>query len=238
MGERLVLCSECGQKNRIPDKQGVAKCGACKKELAINGHVPRADKASDLIWVLAVFGLIGLVWYNWPADKHQSRTTNYPTRPVEQTGALPSKLPFSDVPVESDGPWKQFAARTPVFETTRIIVPPYDEAVAPISIKTAPGFNYYVKLVRFPGTAADMEIYIRGGETFEGLVPLGTYRIKYASGKTWYGREQLFDDTVTSEADKNFTFRATPTGISGYSIELIRQPGGNLATRRIPLADF
>ena len=237
MSERLVLCSECGQKNRIPDKQGIAKCGACKKELAINGHVPRADKPSDLFWVLAVFGLIGLAWYNWPTDKRQSRSTSY-SSPLEQTGTLPTTLPFSEVPPESDGPWKRFGTRTPVFETTRVIVPPYGEAIAPISIKTAPGYDYYVKVVRPFTNAVVMEIYISGGDTFEGLVPLGTYRIKYASGKTWYGRELLFDETVTSEADRNFSFRATSSGVSGYSIELIRQVGGNLATRRIPLADF
>lgn len=60
-----------------------------------------------------------------------------------------------------------------------------------------------------------MEIYIRGGETFKGLAPLGTYRIKYATGKSWYGRDLLFDDTVTSQADR--TLKRTDKNFLGLS---------------------
>ena len=84
-----------------------------------------------------------------------------------------------------------------------------------------------------------MTFFVNGGESFEADVPLGIYRVKYASGLTWYGAEHLFGPgTRYSEADKTFEFALQGNQISGYTLELIQQRGGNLHTKSISAAQF
>ena len=82
-------------------------------------------------------------------------------------------------------------------------------------------------------------MFIRGGERLETLLPLGSYELRYAAGKTWYGTEHLFGpDTAYSRADERLDFRESPTGYSGYTIELFLQIDGNLETKSIRPEDF
>ena len=62
--------------------------------------------------------------------------------------------------------------------------------------------------------------FIRGGDTFDTEVPLGTYSIKYAAGRTWYGPQCLFGvETIFKKADYTFEFQQQGNEISGYRIE-------------------
>jgi len=113
--------------------------------------------------------------------------------------------------------------------------------VAPLKIETSRGADYFVKIIDVPSGQAIMSFYIRGGEPWETYVPLGTYRVRYASGKReqWQGINTLFGKhTVTSEADRDLAFYEEADGISGYTIRLVLQSGGNLRTRRIPTNRF
>ena len=84
-----------------------------------------------------------------------------------------------------------------------------------------------------------MSFFIFGGQSFETEVPLGTYRVKYATGETWYGENYLFGSTTRySEAEKIFEFTVQGNQISGYTVELIRQRGGNLQTKAISANPF
>lgn len=84
-----------------------------------------------------------------------------------------------------------------------------------------------------------MTMLIRGGQPIEIECPLGTYRLRYASGAVWQGERELFGaNTFTAEADADLTFEEGPEGISGYTIELIQQVGGNLDTDTIPRERF
>ena len=79
-----------------------------------------------------------------------------------------------------------------------------------------------------------LTIYIRGGDTVEVDVPLGSYEIRYAAGDTWYGEDELFGpETSYNKADDLFTFSDTGYQISGYTITLYQVVNGNLET--IPL---
>ncbi len=112
-------------------------------------------------------------------------------------------------------------------------------SLAPLSIATRGNSNYYIKLVdSVAGTTAGT-FFIRSGDSLEVEVPLGTFEIRYAAGTTWYGENQLFGlETVYSRADENFSFRRTPDGYSGYTIELFLQPNGNMRTERLQAEDF
>jgi hypothetical protein len=114
------------------------------------------------------------------------------------------------------------------------------ERIAPLTIVTPSGLeNYYVKVVDAYSNATVLTAYILGGGTLEIEVPTGSYRLRYATGQTWYGSELLFGDTTAfAEADKTMEFSIQDDQVSGYTIELIKQVGGNLETRALSRQDF
>ena len=86
-----------------------------------------------------------------------------------------------------------------------------------------------------------MAIYVVGGQDLEVLVPVGSYKMRYAYGKIWRGEQHLFGPgslTRVEEALKNSDFLASVDGINGYTVKLILQIGGNLPTRHIARNDF
>ncbi len=113
------------------------------------------------------------------------------------------------------------------------------EGIAPLRIITRPGGYYFVKLVDWESNLPVMTFFIHSGKTVDVDVPLGSYKLKYAAGQSWYGEEDLFGlDTIYSQAEKKFVFKIDGNQISGYSVELILQPQGNLSTKRIAKSDF
>jgi hypothetical protein len=112
---------------------------------------------------------------------------------------------------------------------------------APFEIVTSAGADYFLKLVD-AGTGQDaLTIYVRGGERLEVTVPLGSYRMRYAAGETWRGETHLFgpgDLTSYSASESVFTFEVSGGYVNGYTVELIRQVGGNMDTRRISPSQF
>jgi hypothetical protein len=104
-----------------------------------------------------------------------------------------------------------------------------------LTIKTSAGENYFVKLVDVRDDATKIELFIHGGTILGADVPLGTFKIKYASGLVWCGENELFgSDTVIEEADKTFDFSSN----NEWTVELIAQRGGNLRTKSIPRSAF
>jgi hypothetical protein len=108
------------------------------------------------------------------------------------------------------------------------------EGVAPLNIVTPDGQDYFVKLVDSATGEDAVGLYVRGGSTAKFNVPLGIYDIRYASGTTWYGLEDLFGPATTyAEANRTFDFRKEDDQYAGYTLTLIMQEGGNLDTRTI-----
>ncbi len=114
------------------------------------------------------------------------------------------------------------------------------EMVAPLKFITKnDGNNYWIKVFDWTSNAVVKEIFIRSGHSYETSVPLGTYGIKYAAGKTWYGPEKLFGKgTIYSKAEQSFSFSIQNNQYSGYTIELILQNNGNLRTKAISEKDW
>lgn len=109
------------------------------------------------------------------------------------------------------------------------------EPVAPLEIRTRDhGSHYFVKVADWVTGEPVATIFLRAGQSAETLVPIGTYRIRYATGETWYGEQFLFGpQTSYSEADRSFPFTEDGNQISGYTVELFLQENGNLNTSRI-----
>ena len=114
-----------------------------------------------------------------------------------------------------------------------------DEDIAPLKIKTPSyGSHFYVK-VAFPKSRNIVTFFIRSGSTVQTDVPLGTYELRYAAGKKWYGTNCLFGrETIYSKAEEDFSFYVRGNQVSGYTVELILQRGGNLRTAQIRPEDF
>ena len=115
-----------------------------------------------------------------------------------------------------------------------------DARVAPLKIRTPAGNeDYFLKIEEAQNGETIMTIFVNAGQAFEVLVPLGNYRIKYATGRTWMGSRQLFGpDTQYSKADEIFEFTRTDAGVQGYTLELIKQRDGNLRTQAIDATAF
>lgn len=116
-----------------------------------------------------------------------------------------------------------------------------DAITAPLEIKTGAtsSEDYFVKVCRVGDTLDYMAFYIRGGESAECEVPLGTYEIKYACGETWYGVNDLFGSkTSYAKADDTFRFYEEDGYVNGWTIELYLQTNGNLETMPISAFEF
>jgi len=107
--------------------------------------------------------------------------------------------------------------------------------IAPLEVRTrGTSDHYFMKVVDVTTGNAIAAFFVRGGLSAETYVPVGTYRIRYATGKTWYGTEFLFGpETAYHEAAQPFTFSIDGDEISGYTVELYPQKNGNLGTKAI-----
>jgi hypothetical protein len=116
--------------------------------------------------------------------------------------------------------------------------------IAPLRIVTPAGANYIIKLVDAATNTEHLLIYIDGGSSFETKVPLGTYKIRGASGSTWYGTTELFGPSTsffelrTNGAENTFSFTRSGNQIRGREIRLIKQVDGNLETSAIGREQF
>lgn len=110
---------------------------------------------------------------------------------------------------------------------------------APLTIHTEAGANYFLVL-RNRGTGMKAAtIFIRGGNTFTGGMPLGEYDLAYTSGDTWYGNRLFFGPSSgVSKAESTMDFYETAAGLSGVELTLYGVVGGNMSTSRGQLADL
>lgn len=261
----LINCPNCGQKNRINQKRddSQAICAKCWTRLNIPeksiqppppaeepytpSHSQKGatkSRRGSFRWILWIVIGVGIYWFlsqtvpdttsNTAAknDSDLKPTTSHPktAKPVSdaiQTKNRPAPKPtpnYPEVAMPLNGAIQTHTKR---------------ERVAPLEIQTSDGSNYLVKLVSVDLQQPVMTIFVRGGNSVSTQVPLGTYEIKYASGKKWYGYKHIFGpDTSYNKADEIFNFFSTRTTVKGYTITLYPVPGGNLRTIGINPSQF
>lgn len=114
-----------------------------------------------------------------------------------------------------------------------------ERQVARFKVSAPEGTHYWVKLVDAATSAPAVAMFVRAGSTADVKVPLGTYVVKYASGKNWYGTTHLFGpDTAYGKADQTMRFWVEGNIIHGHSITLYKVLNGNLHTETIPASEF
>ena len=118
----------------------------------------------------------------------------------------------------------------------------FSEGIAPLTIATRTGGGHYFVKLRTVGTGELIaEVFVREGQRASIEVPLGTYELTYATGRTWYGPKAgaLFGaETGYAKADDTFTFRIDGNQILGYAVELYLQTQGNLETKPMSASKF
>ncbi len=214
--ELVILCEECGQKNRIKLGQNAsyAKCGKCGTPLEVQKP---SSNGIGLVFFLALVVFAGYLFFE---DK-----SNVIIKPIK-TAAISKPRPEFNAP--------------PVKIKAGILRSRFDrKAIAKFQIKTTAGSDYFIKIVNQSTDEEELVVYINGGKSFLTEIPLGNYSMRYATGTTWYGENLLFGPQTTfAKANKNFIFKREGNQILGYTIELIPQVGGNLRTSKITRSQF
>lgn len=244
----IYLCFECGTKNRVgSDNRSGAKCGSCgaylfqdqarSKTRAVSEKAQAEKKdgsgsggAQAIFWILVgLVALVGWALYSPGADSKKSVVESNTSIPASQpeTLSIAQPAPVFDEPVVSQAPgiiWNKTNKKPE----------------APFQIITSAGSDYFVKLENAYTGEDAVAVYVNGGRRTSVEVPLGSYRMKYATGKIWYGENHLFgpEDTSFYSSNDIMNFRVQGNYINGYTVELIRQVGGNLETRPISANDF
>ncbi len=99
-----------------------------------------------------------------------------------------------------------------------------------IIVRTRGDRHTLVKIERLDGGDVTRG-FIRAGGAHTFRLPMGTYTLKAASGKTWYGEQHYFGpDTIFTKADD--TFPLVSNG-EQWTVELIPQKAGNLREIRL-----
>ena len=144
--------------------------------------------------------------------------------------------PNVDVPAQNTVP-----ATTPALiklarpkDGQRFLTPSFP-CLSPLSIKASNSGDCYFVLADHNTGSAIMSFYVRSGSTIELDVPIGTFDIYYACGKSWYGMDSLFGpDTIYLKCESSFSF----TENSGWSVELQPISYGNLDVDSVSPEDF
>lgn len=158
-----------------------------------------------------------------------------PSQESNHTASSPEILSESDLETTPDVQYPE----QPLPYTGEVATYTSSEQIAPLEIKASLGSHYLLKLVDSYTDKTVLTVFIRSGTTTKIDVPLGSYKIRYASGETWYGDEQLFGPrTICSKADKNFKFEVVGNQVNGFAITLYKVSNGNLHTSPIKRSEF
>ena len=103
---------------------------------------------------------------------------------------------------------------------------PSQPPAVPLSISAPPDSDYFIKLVYTDGRQLG-SLYLHGGETLRVNVPEGLFRIRYATGQSWYGPDLLFGpDTAYAQLRDTYTFD-TDHGDSGHDLVIYGRLAGS-----------
>jgi hypothetical protein len=218
-----VRCSSCGTLNRVAHHSimKVPNCGKCSVALPQPNYVCAAQwiYRQRRWWLPLIIG--GVIVYLY--SQSPSRTT---VSSQKVAAPVPAACVTRGLPPQG------------LYEAYSLL-----PAIASLTIRTAVGSNYFVKLVDAVTESPVRSFFVYGGSTIEADVPLGSFILKYATGRYWCGEFDLFGpDTTTSQAEDTLTFERIVTD-RGYTsrnweVELILQRGGNLRIKRINRGAF
>jgi hypothetical protein len=155
-----------------------------------------------------------------PLDYKEPVISNPPPAAVVQPVPLPPVPPTPPPPAEL--PWPVTGREWDTYAGI---------GVCPLIIKTPnDGMATFVKVVDAKTNAPVTGFFIRPGGSYEILIPVGDYRIKYARGTTWYGPGAAFGaNSKRIMMVGIFSFYNNGKNYMGNSFTLLTQVQGNVA---------
>ena len=239
MADNLLQCSNCKTLNRVPSalSSGV-NCGSCGNTLI---SIPITKRASGVNFFLvgAVCGVFGTL-YSIPRTA-SIQLGQIDAKPVESVSNVQSTarestdLGLPDFPGEDVLTDEEVGFVRP---ETGTLIAPLGKRIAPFQVRVSSDADYYVCLISRNGNLV-ASYYIRAGDTLDVSVPLGTFELVYAAGKTWFGSDKVFGDGTTySNSRQHIEFSRQGGRIKGVVVELILQQNGNFPTEEISREEF
>lgn len=181
-----------------------------------------------------------LSYYDNSVYVSESASTYDNSTATSAPGILNDKHTYNDVQNQYSGrSTEPKLAAQPRPYNGKIIIHSQKNAVAPLSVFTSYGEDYYLCLTDVKTNEIEMSFFVRGGTDAYVEVPLGTYEIFYATGTTWYGKEHLFGrETRYYKCDEDFTFSKTSTSYTGWDLTLYAVTNGNMDSDPISADTF
>lgn len=130
------------------------------------------------------------------------------------------------------------------------------EGTCPFTVKAGNDSNYYIyleyqyapsnsttprELKRYASKPykGDIAFYLEKGKSYKIEVPVGVYKLFYATGDTFYGRQLRFgDETRCYTSDELLDFYCDGEYYNGHTITLYAVTDGNFDTDEIPESSF
>lgn len=247
---KIHLCFECGQKNRLPaGTEASALCGGCGKKLYPNLSPPAqsaaakeqvtsperpkgagAKSGAGIYWFILP-SIAALIWFASSMSGSGVKETELNSAP----STTPSRWtpPAAEIAEPAIALVPQFFVPGVLWDATG------EESIAPFEILSQVGDNQFVKLVDANTGQDAIAILVRGGERFEVDIPLGSYKMKWCSGETWYGETDRFGpEESCSMSTDIFHFRINGNYAEGNSVTLYTVSNGNMDTRRLDPSEF
>ena len=243
-GGEIFICFACGAKNRVPaGRLSSASCGKCKKSLieasentspqtsanssksprdAANGAEKSRVNPWKVMFIAAALLGAGYLFTSGQANRPSNPYTFPSTKQASRPEKPPKNEPLPPVVFQTPGVMWNYTGRS---------------GNAPFTIITRSGSDYYIKLVDYYSGADRVGIFVSGGRTLNVRIPPGSYKLRYAYGKSWRGEKVLFGpgrNTQYQQSPTRFDFMLN----SGYTVELISQAGGNMPTSGISASQF
>ena len=217
-----AICMYC---NKTIDTDSIY-CNYCgrKQESNRNSNGTKG-KGLKMFLVFAVIG--GIMWYAVnQGEKGTDQTPKATHTPIAVKVTVVPATMRPSMPMPRNGDVTKYTYKT---------------HEAPFEVVTPSGDDYYyVVLSESTNTRLKViSVLVHPGKKVEIDVPLGNYKMFYATGEKWYGRTALFGEaTRYYKANDILRFYADGDSIMGHTIELIKQVGGNLETMGVNEDDF
>lgn len=160
------------------------------------GSTPRAmppDRRSPHSWAgwsiaAALLLMVGMGWaglrFNRPPAERPREGSTSPVSTSPQGNGPSDNSPTAASPGEQE-------AQIPP-EHGWLQLNPEVQPSRPWKIETDAGQDYLLTLVDSKTQATVMTLYLRGGEPYEGQVPVGVFEIAYTTGTRWLGFQNAF----------------------------------------------
>lgn len=192
-------------------------------------------QANDCSWIPALDSATG----------KQKRKAYCRTKPKTAAQNVPHDTPAAAQATKSTPPPAEPKQAQPVAIKTGIVRKNRGrDAVATLRITTPAGSHYLLKVIDAKTGKEEVLFYIEGGKTFDTKVPLGTYKIRAASGTIWYGAEEFFGSGTSFfelrqiKGEDTFAFTRSKNVIHGHHLKLTKQIDGTMESNPIGRNQF